>query len=371
MKTIRSRFALCLALLLLLALARSEALAQHYAALTQSDSLSITDLVLIYQGGTHRLAWTSDHFLPYVSTTDRTSHREQWLFDGFLFIEFKDNRGFEYAHGYKQRPARKEEWMWLLQRNFERGIALEGLDRACISTAARIGPPLRKRKVVLTLPEPTVGQVDWGSLNGRELDFNRPDDRIAACKWYMDEALSLWNALSPENLDLAGFYWVAEYGSESKTILPRIGELVRSKGKRFYWIPYWNAPLAGEWKSLGFDAAYQQPNHFFHTEVSDDRLNEACAFARVHEMGLEMEFDGQAITAPRDFRPRFHSYLEFFRKNAVIDSSAIAYYEGGGVLLNLASSQAVEERALYDLLASALIARQHKADSVYSRRLHR
>jgi hypothetical protein len=339
-----------------------------YLPRVQPDSLSITDLVLIYQGGTHRPDWTVDQLLPYVSYVDRSSDHESWLFDGFLFIEYKDNRGFEFAHGYKQRPARKEEWSWLLDRNFEPSHAIEALDKACAGVASRIGKPHRTRKVVLTLPEPIIGQQDWGDLGGKHLDFNLPEDRIAACSWYIDEALERWRRLSPANLELAGFYWVAEYGSESREILPRIAKLIHSGGKQFYWIPYWNAPLAGDWRSLGFDKAYQQPNHFFHPEVADSRLDDACAFARSHSMGLEMELDGRVSTAAQTFRPRFYSYLEFFKKNSVIDSSAIAYYEGGGVLLNLAKSRSAEERALYDALASILVTRQQKADLVQPRR---
>jgi hypothetical protein len=340
----------------------------EYLPLARSDSSAITDLVLIYQGGTHRPEWNVDQIRPYVSYVDPGNKREHWLFDGFLFIEFKDNRGFEFAHGYKQRAARKTEWSWLLERNFETSRAIGALDRACDSVSSRIGKPLRKRKIVLTLPEAINHQQDWGDLDGKTLNFTLSQDRIAACAWYIDEALARWKQLSPKNLELAGFYWVAEYGSESKEILPRIGGLIRSKGMQFYWIPYWNAPLAGDWKSLGFDRAYQQPNHFFHPEVSDSRLNEACSFARAHGMGLEMEFDGRVLSAVRDFRPRFYSYLEFFKKNSVIDSSAIAYYEGGGVLLNLATSRTAEERGMYDTLASLIVARQRSADHLQPRR---
>ncbi|HCA81733.1 MAG TPA: hypothetical protein DEP53_18545 [Bacteroidetes bacterium] len=54
-------------------------------------------------------------------------------------------------------------------------------------------------------------------------------------------------------------------------------------------------------------------------------------------------FDERTVSNPGAFHPRFYSYLEFFRKNAVLDSSAVAYYEGGGAFLNLAASQKVEE----------------------------
>lgn len=364
----RIPLSLCIALSLTSALPQHRSVAQTYTPLLRPGPLSITDLVLIYQGGTHRPDWTVQQLLPYVSYADPQTKQKHWLFDGFLFIEFKDNRGFEFAHGYKQKPARKEEWLWLLERNFEHGVALEALDSACTLVASTIGPPVRKRKVVLTLPEPIAGQQDWGKLEAESLDFNKPEDRVAACTWYIEEALKRWGRLAPSNLDLAGFYWVAEYGSESATILPRIGEVVRSKGKEFVWIPYWKAPLAGEWKSLGFDVAYQQPNHFFHPDVSDERLNDACHFARSHGMGLEMEFDGRVTAAARDFQPRFGSYLEFFRKNAVIDSSAIAYYEGGGALLKIATSPQAEEKALYEALASTIISRQQRADTINVRR---
>jgi len=358
-----------ISMLLLLGIEGSDVPLHQYLPLVQSTSPSITDLVLIYQGGTHRPDWTVSQLLPYVAYRDSLNDREQWLFDGFLFIEFRDNRGFEFAHGYKQRPARKEEWSWLLSRNFEVHHAIEALDQTCAFVTSQIGESRRKRAVVLTLPEPIVGQKDWGELDGKAMDFARPQDRIDACLWYIDKALERWNALAPKNLELAGFYWVAEYGSESNEILPRIGAAIQNKGKRFYWVPYWNAPYAGEWKLLGFDKAYQQPNHFFHPEVPDSRLDEACRYAYDHAMGLEMEFDARALTSAPVFRPRFYSYLESFKKNSVIDSSAIAYYEGGGALLTLANSRIPAERALYDTLASLIATRQQRADHVQPRRV--
>ena len=46
----------------------------------------IKDLALIYQGGVHRIDWTSDQFLPYVVHQFADGHKD-WLFDGFLFLE--------------------------------------------------------------------------------------------------------------------------------------------------------------------------------------------------------------------------------------------------------------------------------------------
>ncbi len=93
----------------------------------QFGKTSIADLVLIYQGGTHRPEWTKEQFVPYVVHEDRQGNKN-WLFDGFLFLEFKDGKGRNYAPGYEKLNARRQEWEWLLNRNFEKGKAFSALN---------------------------------------------------------------------------------------------------------------------------------------------------------------------------------------------------------------------------------------------------
>lgn len=75
----------------------------------------IQDLALIYQGGSHRLDWTVDEFRPYVVHRFADGSKD-WLFDGFLFLEFKDGSGRNYTVGYEKLNARRTEWEWLLDR---------------------------------------------------------------------------------------------------------------------------------------------------------------------------------------------------------------------------------------------------------------
>lgn len=351
--------------LILAGIALSVARSQSFLPVGSDGASGISDLVLIYQGGTHRLLWTGEQLAPYVSFRDSSGGNERWLFDGFLFIEFKDNRGHEYAHGYGQKPARKQDWEFLLNRNFEPGVALHALDSVAGATASRLGQPLRERKVVLTIPEPIMSQTGWGVLGADTLDFNRLADRVRACRWYIDEAIGRWKAFAPRNLTLAGFYWVAEHSAESNEILPEVARLIRERGKRFFWIPYWNAAGAGQWKQSGFDAAYQQPNHFFHPEVPDTRLDEALAFARRNGMGMEMEFDQRAISSPGEFRPRLTAYLEHFKNHGALDSAAIAYYEGGGALLAMWQAKDPAVKKLYELVACVVAGRQQWADRLF------
>jgi hypothetical protein len=331
--------------------------------LWQKAPPNTTDMVLIYQGGTQRSAWAPGEFAPYVSAVVPRDHKEKWLFDGFLFIEYINGKQHAFEEGINRPPADKQDWLDLLDRNFEPGHGLAALEQACAETEQRIGPPLRPRQVVLTLPEPIEGATNWGVLDGRKLDFSLPADRVAACEWHIDQALEQWQELAPRHLTLAGFYFVSERTlGATPRFLPLIAQKIHARGKQFYWIPYWWARGAAEWKQHGFDIAWQQPNHFFHPELPDSRLKEACDFARQHGMGMEMELDDRLISTPKTFAPRFDAYLKAFEANGVKSACSITYYEGGGTLLHLFQSDKPDVRRYYDRLAEWVIDRQRLAD---------
>lgn len=335
-----------------------------YFPLWDKATSTLTDLALIYQGGKHRPAWTAERLAPYVSYRDSNGGNEQWLFDSFLFIEFQDGKRMTYQPDSRMTPAQKNHWSWLLERNFSEAEGIPLLEKVCRETAARIGPPPRRRQVVITLPVPIPGQTNWGELNGRALDFNQPADRLAACEWYLDAALAKWKELSPQQFDLAGFYWVDETALRTTEFVAQVAQRVRARGQRFYWIPYWQpARPTADWRACGFDVVWQQPNHFFHPEVTDARLQEACDFARRHGMGMEMEFDARMITQPAVFAPRFDAYLDAFTRDGVKETATIAYYEGGGAVHQLAGSDKPEVRRYYDRLAEFILHRQWLADA--------
>ena len=320
-------------------------------------------MVLIYQGGTQRSAWAPEEFAPYVSAVDPRDHKEKWLFDGFLFIEYVNGKKHAFEEGINRPPADRQDWQDLLARNFEPGHGLAALEQACAETEKRLGPPRRPRQVVLTMPEPIEGATNWGQLDGRQLNFSVPADRVAASEWHIDNALKQWQELAPRHLTLAGFYFVPERTlGTTPRFLPLIAQKIHARGKRFFWIPYWWARGAAEWKQHGFDIAWQQPNHFFHPELPDSRLQEACDFARQHGMGMEMELDEHLISKTQTFAPRFDAYLKAFETNGVKSSSSITYYEGGGTLLHLSKSDKPEVRHYYDRLAEWVLDRQRLAD---------
>ena len=283
-------FSVCL---VLFAGSSGTAAAQNY------QTTDIQDLALIYQGGKHRLDWTVDEFRPYVvhRFLDGSKH---WLFDGFLFLEFKNGTGRCYTVGYEKEFARKPEWEWLLDRIFDEGKSLSALDRCIGEQIAEIGKPAFRHKVVLGLPEAVRDQKDWGELDGRRMDFSKDEDQIAATKWYIDQLIARFKKAGYKHLELSGFYWVAEDTNHCGDLTVPLSEYIHAQKKLFYWIPYWQAKGHEDWKRLGFDVAYQQPNHFFNKSIPDSRLDEACAVARKNGMAMEFEFDERAtIAAPR------------------------------------------------------------------------
>lgn len=340
-------------------LAAGMALGSPAAAQGYQTAEDVQDLALIYQGGSHRLDWTVDEFRPYV-VHEYADGTKDWLFDGFLFLEFKNGSGRHYTVGYEKLNARKGEWAWLLDRIFEEGKSLSALD-ACITEAAgELGKPGFKHQIVLGLPEAIRDQKDWGELDGRTLDFSKEEDQLAATRWYIDELVKRFKAAKYKNLELSGFYWVAETNDYCGELTVPISDYIHSLGKLFYWIPYWQSKGAEDWKALGFDVAYQQPNHFFNHSIPDSRLDDACAFARAHGMAMEFEFDEKA-TADREKSSydRMKAYIDHFEKNDVFNTSALAYYCGNRGVLTLHESKNPKDHALMDRLARLIQMRRY------------
>ncbi|SJZ61948.1 protein of unknown function [Chitinophaga eiseniae] len=320
----------------------------------------ISDLALIYQGGSHRLPWTKDQLTPYIYRPAATGGIE-WLFDGFLFIEFTDGMGHEYAEGYEPTPAGKTEWQWLLDRNFESGKALHALDDVLDSLAQLNIKPVRKRKVVLTLPEPIRSLSNWGELNGKNLNFADSADRVAACNWFIETAMARFQAANFKHIELSGFYWVAEQNTGAVEILPAVANILHNKQQRFYWIPYYGAAGAANWKTMGFDIAYQQPNYFFDLSSPYSILTGAINFAKTNKMALEMEFDDRLMTQA-GYRQKYTDYINEFDKAGAWANLPVAYYEGGGAWLKMSLSTDPEIKGLVKRLSDIIVTRQKAAD---------
>lgn len=325
----------------------------------------VRDLVLIYQGGAHRPDWTKDQFLPYV-THSFADGRKEWLFDGFLFLEFRDN-GKQLIPDLRMPNACKSDWEHYLDRVFENGKSLDALNTCITEQKALLGDPGFKHKVVLTILPPLPHQKDWGELNGKALDFDNVDDAKAACSWFLDQLVDRFEKGGYDNLELSGIYWVAEDMAHNEGFTRHVSDMVHKKGLQFAWIPYYKARGYDRWQDLGFDIAYHQPNFFFNKNIPVSRLDESCSLARQYGMGLELEFDTRALYESEDsYYNRLDAYMDAYWRNNVFTDAALAYYEGGIGFMEFAKNPSPENRRIIDRLATIIVERRRNNSLVPS-----
>ena len=256
-------------------------------------------------------------------------------------------------------------------------MSIDALDKTVGRQIEKIGRPAYKRQVVLTLPEPIVGGAGssypavakdyWGVVEGRRLDFTSPADRLTACKWYIDKACEMFDAGGYENVELAGFYWVAEEMYHSSGIIEGVAEYLHSKGLRFEWIPYWkgekdwqgNDPDYFTWKDYGFDQAYLQPNYFFNESVPVSRLTDAVKVINKYDLGYEVEFDENVIEGQGGTkRSRLYDYMKAFKESGVYAKQPLAYYMGENAFCQLSQAALSVDRKTFDDLCTFVIAHQ-------------
>ena len=335
-----------------------------------------TDAVLCYGGSHHRtpFLWDGKRLAPYVTYTDEEG-REQWLFDGFIFLEFvdasrPDGRTYAFETGNRNAPAAgKEQWQELIDYFFAEGNCIDALDKSVAEAERRIGRAPTRRRVVVMLPDPVIHRmyadttattVYWGELDGRKLDFSRNEDRIAACKWYIDSVRRLFDEADYRYVELAGFYIVSEdlatpgdgWNPELKRweeVIPEVAEYLHALNESLCWIPYNRAAGYRNWKRFGIDYAYMQPNYFW-DDKGEKPLSRFFSDIKANDLAMEFEFDDALLekTAGSEvYRRRLREYMDGAKEHGIYGRKPLAYYHGQNTLYELSVSAAAEDRKLY------------------------
>jgi hypothetical protein len=336
----------------------------------RTEVLGSTDMVLIYGGGHQRSPydWETDRLGAYVTYTDR-SQQMHWLFDSFLFLEFRDGGvgGTEgiFATGYGTSAAIKTDWENLINYYFRTNKQVGALDKCIEEAIAVLGKPSYKHQVVISMPEPiryqnprdiTTTSVYWGEIDGVALDFSMMEHRVKACKWFIDQVRAKFYEMDYQHVELAGFYWLAEESNHTHEILPAIGAYLNDMRYSFNWIPYYNAPGFREWRAHGFNFAYLQPNHFFNESVPYSRLIDACEKAIAYDMDMEVEFD-ERVLAGEGKAERLRDYMRAFKEMGIWENKRLAYYHGNDALWQLKNSTNEEDQDLYHEFCDFVISR--------------
>ena len=343
----------------------------------RTEMLNSTDMVLIYGGDRSRepYEWTTEAFEPYVKYEDQKG-KSHWMFDAFVFLELGESeREVMYTYYTYDKPsytsATKNDWKRLVDYYFSSNTGIGALNRAVANAQNTLGNQPKKRRVVIAIPEPirykkpgemSSSTIYWGTVDGHIIDFSKNEDRIAACKWYVDYVRSKFNEMQYKNVELAGFYWLYETVDPGKDeeLIKGVRDYLEKFKYNFCWAPFYKSTGHDKWDKLGFNTAYYQPNYFFNPDKSIQQLKDACQTAVNKNMDMEFEFDYRALTKndPNGFyAARMRDYMSVFKEYKIWDHKFLAYYQGLNNFLSFKNSSDSKDQELYHDFCQFVITR--------------
>ena len=367
------------------------------------------DLDLIPGGITNKTpnTWDEDRIKPHVTFTDENG-QEQWLHEAFLLIGGEDAKRdmILSIDSGGRRSGTQEAWTDFADYWLKDGGVVDVLDQTITNAKTRIGRPSFRHKVVITMPDPIMleyftdkgsSTTYWGSVHDRTLDFQNTADQVLAYQWYINYVIEQWEKLTPQNVELAGFYilseilvakpsgWNYKYKRWDK-ILPPVASYLHEMKYGLYWIPYYQADGYDMTEELGIDYTWIQPNKYWDYPEKEQKKSWSWVFSTMNTYGhgMEIEFEGSHGEAgwsqweegvartsssiletvrtnndaqgtakgkpnPQAARNKqlLRDYMEEFKKAGHYGKSRIATYSGTNAMYELATSPDEKDREMY------------------------
>ncbi len=302
---------------------------------TLSD-INIKNICLIYYGSDTRRDWQPEDFEPYLAYTDTQTGKILPLFDTFLLIEFRSSDGkYFWAAQKEQDIATIDQWEWLAKRWTS---CLDVIDE-CASKMKKGKKIQNNVNIIITIPEPDPNSSHFGKLPGSNvpLNFHNKEDRQKAVQWYINEVIHQIQIKQYKHLDFIGFYFLAEsIRTDMENLVRTTADIIHDRNLKFFWIPYFTANNVGQWKNLGFDYMFLQPNYFFEGKGGQWRLPLAGYRIQQFQCGVEIELDDRILTS-EPHQLRFQQYLQagiYFHWN----ENPTAWYQENDTIYKLATS---------------------------------
>ena len=356
----------------------------------------IADAAICYGGHSARdpYLWTPERFEKTVAYTDKNG-QEHWLFDNMIMMELWDD---DYAVTFSiandgRFSSKKEHWQRQIDYWFDKEHGFAALDQCVADVASRIGEPATKRGIIFSLPDPVyfehytnamkgenLNTVYWGEIDGVEMDFAKPEDRVKAYIWLIDAVRAKFAEAAYRHIELIGFYVLSEelsapgsfryeYKQHDITI-KAAADYCHSVNEGFYWVPYAMAPGIESSKDFGFDLVVMQPNYYWtDAKWTWDQIEKTI---RDNGLGMELEFEGthgEPLTssiltflkngeenpyADRN-KARFQEYLANAKARGLYGEVPFVLYAGTNGLYELGTSEDAKDQALYHELCKFII----------------
>lgn len=303
--------------------------------------------------------WPPENFRFSVTYLDQKGEPVDWFFDSFLFMPPASPSGNSFYPGVNlgttrssegdyfivptSNPARKDDWVWLLNNYFGENTMLGGLDRYMEEAETKLSTRDQKINVVITIPYPCHNQACFGKIDeeGKRLNFSilnqnlvaATRQRLDAVKWFVEQGLEKFKARNYRNINLLGFYWYYEtlhrsFDVDDHWLLKELLKFVRAKGTKLFWIPFfstYNIHQLGNYQDYYFDCAFLQPNHLQYKALPNS-VEEAAHAARANYAGIEMEFSKSIEDTI--YRSRFRDYLDGGVEFGYMKEAVCAWFNG-------------------------------------------
>lgn len=326
-------------------------------ALDGYENVCLTYTFDYFNSSNDKSSHTVEDLLPYIGYYDREGEVKDYFFDSFLFlpcVTYGPSGASMFASF--DEPTVALDWTAYVSDTFKDGYNVSALNEAFGIVKEQLGDKSDKKAgVFFSILYPTHTSTEFGSLDGRDLNFSNKEDRKFAIKWIIDEQLKLFEEGGYENLDVVGFYWIEEYllnyelTEEDIELFLYTADYLHSKGLKFIWIPWYMAYGANRWDEFGFDVACMQPNLFWMTNPDYDRVKDSVQYSKEFGMGMEMELDPLAFHSQEHFK-RYLIYLEDGMKYGAMDSIKMYYQDKKSAVFYQASrSDSFNKRVIYDL----------------------
>lgn len=266
------------------------------------------------------------------------------LFSGVILLALQARSGRWFAEwmpgAQTSGVADREDWNAYLLDLLRDDGALRRLD-----SAAAADPLARPIDVAVMVPRSAVARDGAKPpANGGVSELGLPALRRA----FADARF--------RHLRLRAIYWLTESVTPPDSGIVRgVADQAHAAGLQFIWIPYFTASGISTWRTLGFDAAWLQPNYFFRPHLSVDRLDSAVTRARAEQMGLAVELDHRLLD-DSTYSRRLHPYLGMLARAG---EGPVVVYDGAGALWRLlndgsATSQHLAREVVIELCRPAV-----------------
>lgn len=218
------------------------------------------------------------------------------LFRGLLLTpnRMKSGRSLNPLYEGFTEPAVKGDWEEWIALLFQEGSNLPALAHLLSK------PPFLLPAVDLwiSLPYPERRQTAFGQVEGRNLSFEREEDRLYALAWWIGTFQRRFNdrfgnegsgLKSP--LRLRGFRWAREAILKNDVdLVKKVADQIHREGAQFLWLTNFGSSGVTDWEQMGFDLTLLHPNYYGNTENGWEWIDYAAYFASTYHCGLQLTY---------------------------------------------------------------------------------